>query len=51
MFPGEKRVAITPAGVQNLLKQGFGSVTVQKGAGEGAKFNVRSSFLNSRSCI
>lgn len=37
-FQNEKRVAISPAGVQTLVKMGFG-VQVEKGAGEMAKFS------------
>ncbi|TID20121.1 NAD(P)(+) transhydrogenase (AB-specific) [Venturia nashicola] len=37
-FPGEKRVAITPANVVLLLKKGFGRVIVQRNAGMQAQF-------------
>lgn len=37
-FQNERRVAISPAGVQTLIKMGFG-VQVEKGAGELAKFS------------
>lgn len=36
VFLNEKRVAITPEGVQKLLKAGYASVNVEKGAGEGS---------------
>lgn len=39
-FSGEKRVALSPAGVASLLKAGFGGVKVEKGAGAAAKFTV-----------
>lgn len=38
-FEGEQRVALTPAGVQSLLKAGFKSVIVESGAGAAASFN------------
>ncbi|XP_078406264.1 NAD(P) transhydrogenase, mitochondrial-like [Cetorhinus maximus] len=38
IFQNEKRVALTPAGVQALVKQGF-NVVVESGAGEAAKFS------------
>jgi NAD(P) transhydrogenase len=38
-FEGERRVALTPAGVQALLKAGFKSVIVESGAGASAKFS------------
>lgn len=37
---GEKRVAITPAVVKNLLKQGFKEVVIEKGAGDASEFSV-----------
>jgi len=37
-FPNEKRVAITPAGVATLLKEGFKEVLVERGAGAAAEF-------------
>jgi NAD(P) transhydrogenase len=37
---GEKRVAITPAVVKTLLKQGFKDVLIEKGAGEASEFSV-----------
>lgn len=37
VFQNEKRVAISPAGVQALIKQGF-NVVVESGAGDSAKF-------------
>lgn len=39
-FEGEKRVALSPAGVSTLLKAGFQGVLIEKGAGAGAKFTV-----------
>jgi NAD(P) transhydrogenase len=39
-FENEKRVAITPVVVETLLKQGFKSVVVEKGAGATAEFLV-----------
>jgi H+-translocating NAD(P) transhydrogenase len=38
-FPGERRVALSPAGVAALAKAGFGGVRVQAGAGAAAQFN------------
>ncbi|KAJ7427246.1 NAD(P) transhydrogenase, mitochondrial [Willisornis vidua] len=38
IFENEKRVALSPAGVQALVKQGF-SVVVEYGAGEASKFS------------
>ncbi|RLW05376.1 hypothetical protein DV515_00005416 [Chloebia gouldiae] len=38
IFENEKRVALSPAGVQALVKQGF-SVVVESGAGEASKFS------------
>ncbi|XP_061409393.1 LOW QUALITY PROTEIN: NAD(P) transhydrogenase, mitochondrial [Lethenteron reissneri] len=38
IFANERRVALTPAGVQALIKQGFG-VAVETGAGEAAQFS------------
>ena len=35
---GERRVALTPAGAAALLKAGFLSVVVERGAGEAASF-------------
>lgn len=40
-WPGERRVALTPAGAGALLKAGFRAVVVQRGAGEQANFSVR----------
>lgn len=37
VFQNERRVAISPAGVQALVKQGF-NVVVETGAGDSAKF-------------
>ncbi|KAG2424600.1 hypothetical protein HXX76_014327 [Chlamydomonas incerta] len=36
--PGERRVALSPAAVAGLLKQGFKSIVVEKGAGEYSQF-------------
>lgn len=38
VFPGERRVALTPANVVLLLKKGFSKVLVQRGAGVQADF-------------
>lgn len=38
IFPGERRVALTPANVALLLKKGFSKVLVQRGAGAQADF-------------
>jgi H+-translocating NAD(P) transhydrogenase len=35
--PGERRVALTPAGVKALKDAGFGRILVQAGAGDGAR--------------
>lgn len=35
------QVALSPAGVSTLLKEGFKSVVIDKGAGENSKFTVR----------
>ncbi|KAL6879288.1 NAD(P) transhydrogenase beta subunit domain-containing protein [Trichoderma novae-zelandiae] len=37
-FPGERRVALTPANVALLLKKGFSKVLVERGAGASADF-------------
>lgn len=37
VFQNERRVALSPAGVQALVKQGF-NVVVESGAGEPSKF-------------
>lgn len=37
IFQSERRVALSPAGVQALIKQGF-NVVVESGAGEPSKF-------------
>ena len=37
--PGERRVALTPAGVGTLKKAGFGTIKVESGAGEEASFS------------
>lgn len=37
IFQNERRVALSPAGVQALIKQGF-NVVVESGAGEPSKF-------------
>lgn len=39
VFPGERRVAITPANVALLLKKGYGKVVVERGAGSAAEFH------------
>ncbi|KAL4593219.1 NAD(P) transhydrogenase, mitochondrial-like, partial [Arapaima gigas] len=38
VFLNERRVALSPAGVQALIKQGF-NVVVESGAGQAAKFS------------
>ena len=38
IYNNEKRVSISPEGVQRLIKTGFGAVYVEKGAGEGSSF-------------
>lgn len=38
IFQNEKRIALSPAGVQALVKQGF-NVIVESSAGEAAKFS------------
>ncbi|KAF2714321.1 NAD(P) transhydrogenase-like protein [Pleomassaria siparia CBS 279.74] len=37
-YPGERRVAISPANVQLLLKKGFSRVLIERGAGVEAQF-------------
>jgi NAD(P) transhydrogenase len=37
-YQNEKRVSLTPEGVQRLLKSGFAEVNVEKGAGVGSSF-------------
>ncbi|KAF1965628.1 PNTB-domain-containing protein [Bimuria novae-zelandiae CBS 107.79] len=37
-FPGERRVAITPANVKLLLKKGFSRIFIERGAGLEAQF-------------
>jgi NAD(P) transhydrogenase len=37
-YPGERRVAITPANVQLLLKKGFSRILIEQGAGQEAQF-------------
>ncbi|KAF1958074.1 PNTB-domain-containing protein [Byssothecium circinans] len=37
-YPGERRVAITPANVQLLLKKGFSRILIERGAGQEAQF-------------
>ena len=37
-YPDERRVALSPMGVRDLLKKGFGRVHVAAGAGAGASF-------------
>jgi alanine dehydrogenase len=39
-FQDERRVAITPTVVQNLLKAGFNSIVIESGAGKEAQFSV-----------
>lgn len=39
-FEGERRVALTPAGVAALKKAGFKEVLVESGAGAAANFSV-----------
>lgn len=39
IYPGERRVALTPANVALLLKKGWGKVYVEKGAGTAAEFH------------
>ncbi|KYK60864.1 NAD transhydrogenase precursor [Drechmeria coniospora] len=38
-YPGERRVALTPANVALLVKKGFDAVLVQRGAGTAAEFH------------
>lgn len=38
IYPGERRVALTPTNVALLLKKGFGKVIVERGAGSQAEF-------------
>lgn len=38
IYPGEKRVAMTPANVQRLKKAGFKAVAVESGAGAASEF-------------
>ena len=38
IFPNERRVSVTPAGVQSLLKKGFSRVLVAPGAGQESSF-------------
>lgn len=37
-YPGERRVAITPANVKLLLKKGFSRILIERGAGAEAQF-------------
>jgi NAD(P) transhydrogenase len=37
-YPGERRVAITPANVALLLKKGFSRILIERGAGVEAQF-------------
>jgi NAD(P) transhydrogenase len=37
-YPGERRVAITPANVKLLLKKGFSRILIERGAGSEAQF-------------
>jgi NAD(P) transhydrogenase len=39
IFPGERRVAITPQNVALLLKKGVSRVLIERGAGEGAQLH------------
>ena len=39
VYPGERRVALTPANVALLLKKGYGKVLVERGAGTQAEFH------------
>lgn len=39
VFPGERRVALTPANVALLLKKGYKRVVVERGAGSAAEFH------------
>ena len=38
IYTNEKRVSLSPEGVQKLIKSGFGAVYVEKGAGESSSF-------------
>lgn len=38
-YPDERRVALTPSAVTQLIKQGF-KVNIEAGAGQGSKFSV-----------
>ncbi|KHN98403.1 NAD(P) transhydrogenase precursor [Metarhizium album ARSEF 1941] len=38
IYPGERRVALTPANAALLLKKGFGKIIVERGAGSQAEF-------------
>lgn len=49
-FEGERRVALSPAGVSSLLKAGFKGIHVEKGAGTAAKFTVSNQLLNLTEC-
>jgi NAD/NADP transhydrogenase alpha subunit len=44
----EKRVAMTPAAIKTLLKQGFKEVIVEKGAGDASEFSVSAERVNTR---
>src|SRR4051794_19607565 len=39
IYKGEKRVALTPEGLQRLLKSGYHSVQIESGAGIGASIS------------
>ncbi|KAH8171185.1 NAD(P) transhydrogenase beta subunit domain-containing protein [Sarocladium implicatum] len=39
IYPGERRVALTPANVALLLKKGYSKVLVERGAGAAAEFH------------
>ena len=49
-FPGEQRVALTPAGAAALLKAGFKAVVVERGAGAAAEFAVSSGGAGAVDC-
>lgn len=45
IFPGERRVAITPQNVALLLKKGVSRVLIERGAGERAQLLDRKSVV------
>ena len=49
-FKDERRVAITPTVVQNLLKAGFKSVVIESGAGQEAQFSVSTQQVGDSEC-